>query len=312
MATRCPNCNGHDPSTVSLIENWCCDLGIRYAVLSSDLTRRDRIGLIVELTVAECWLQGKTRFQLLGIVANQESLSVVFFFPTIFPVVFPKIIQCQNLIQQHPSPFITSYWVPIRLLLPFSPNVMSQDFIQLFSCSVFVGFLLWIYRPCIFWESEQSIFIIILRVPISCAVFGCDTKTAFWIMLSQIEVQSSLCFGNSINTELGVTRIHVIQLRDYLGDDRVMVLRSYVYGSSSQNGPMITLKFCTPIQNLDLLWISGNYPIRHLYTWPFLWSVPLSVLRSSALGKRCFVYIRHHYLKCAGYLLLILSILAFR
>ena len=42
------------------------------------ITRRDRIGLIVELTVAECWLQGKTRFQLLGIVANdQEELSAI-------------------------------------------------------------------------------------------------------------------------------------------------------------------------------------------------------------------------------------------
>ena len=42
------------------------------------ITRRDRIGLIVELTVAECWLQGKTRFQLLGIVANdQEELNAI-------------------------------------------------------------------------------------------------------------------------------------------------------------------------------------------------------------------------------------------
>ena len=42
------------------------------------VTRRDRIGLIVELTVAECWLKGKTRFQLLGIVANdQEELNAI-------------------------------------------------------------------------------------------------------------------------------------------------------------------------------------------------------------------------------------------
>ena len=42
------------------------------------ITRRERIGLIVELTVAECWLKGKTRFQLLGIVANdQEELDTI-------------------------------------------------------------------------------------------------------------------------------------------------------------------------------------------------------------------------------------------
>ena len=42
------------------------------------ITRRDRIGLIVELTVAECWLKGKTRFQLMGIVANnQEELNAI-------------------------------------------------------------------------------------------------------------------------------------------------------------------------------------------------------------------------------------------
>ena len=41
-------------------------------------TRKERIGLIVELTVAECWLKGKTRFQLLGIVAsNQEELDTI-------------------------------------------------------------------------------------------------------------------------------------------------------------------------------------------------------------------------------------------
>ena len=42
------------------------------------ITRRERIGLIVELTVAECCLKGKTRFQLLGIVANnQEELDTI-------------------------------------------------------------------------------------------------------------------------------------------------------------------------------------------------------------------------------------------
>ena len=42
------------------------------------ITRKERIGLIVELTVAECWLKGKTRFQLLGIVAsNQEELDTI-------------------------------------------------------------------------------------------------------------------------------------------------------------------------------------------------------------------------------------------
>ena len=37
------------------------------------ITRKERIGLIVELTVAECWLKGKTRFQLMGIVAKDQN-----------------------------------------------------------------------------------------------------------------------------------------------------------------------------------------------------------------------------------------------
>ena len=318
MATWCPNCDGHDPSTIGLTERWCFNLGIWYAVLFfwsclillGCLQRSPATGILSCL-----WA---------NILLQLAPRSVQFFLFLLSGIsLYCSLVPIDNfshLSRDNPTPkrhlagpihlhytwLVPSWFASVHLDQCNDEVSCSIGFLlytcQILSLDIWVLHLLGIWTIDFHHHTQDASTSCHLWVQYESCLLGNDN--------SNQDNKPSLCLRDPVDAKLVVPRIHVIQLRSISVTIGLVILRSKINGLGSQNGPMITLKFCTSVQNFDLLWISGNYPIRRFYTGRFC-PVPLSALRSSALGEWGFVYIWHHYLKCAGDLLFIFSVLTF-